>query len=415
LATDLLAAPEVSTQASFTYFIEEVDSPILSPFDPLNWTRVKRCIAKLGMQETSVARSIMAVQAIYRAQADRLPMTHAMSVYQAAIASFDFIVGNDAVDFHIVLVIAFLLCLSELTLPNEDGSTFGGLDGVFLTRLETSLLNGHQLPVFLRIGAWLQFLDTAAKRGGSPGLLPEPVSRLLYDHIMEVPSLSVLDCDTHPENALYDIISAPIFTFHLEVQNISNRVAGVTHYRRSRTAPADQAEVANILTSLKAKMSSMWEARPGPLRLPPGELREYFSHTIADPLIAVAGVCLAAYFTEVVAIGRILGDPMFASPEAKQAMKQIREIVEGDWNVSNGDALNPGYLRPLFLYGIESFERDETQWALNRLRQIKNPISRSSFFASFLESHGEAQRDQRRRVTMKYFCYQTFGVPLPFM
>jgi hypothetical protein len=158
----------------------------------------------------------------------------------------------------------------------------------------------------------------------------------------------------------------------------------------------------------------MWETRPGPLRLKPGELRAYFGDTIAEPLITLTGVCLAAYFSEFIEIGRTLGDPLFPSPEAKHAMKQVRDIIEGDWNALVENSLNPGYLRPLVLYGIESFEEYETQWAVNRLRQIKNPISRSGFFASFLESHGEAQRNQQMRVTTKYFCYQAFGVPLPF-
>ncbi|KAJ3536003.1 hypothetical protein NM208_g6901 [Fusarium decemcellulare] len=391
---DWLAAFEEPTQSSFSYFIEEVDSPFIAPFDHLNWRRVKMHIAHLGTQETSVATSILAVQVLYRAQAGRLPMTHAISVHQAAISIFESISGSDTVDFDIVLVVAFLLCLSVATLPNEDGPPFGVLDGVFVTRLETWLLGGHRSPVSLRMGAWLQLLHTAIKR--------------------DIPSLSALDNDVHPASALYDIISAPIFAFYVEVQKISNQVADVTHYRRSRITPADQAEVTDILTSLKANMSSLWESRPAPLRLEPAELRQHFRPTIADPLITLAGLCSATYFTEVVAMGRILGHPSFASPEAKHTMGRIRDIVDGDWNASNGNALNPGYLRPLFLYAIENFEKEETQWAANHLRRIENPISRSDFIASFIESHGETQRSQGRRVTMKAFCYQRFGVPLPY-
>ncbi|KAF5009314.1 hypothetical protein FDECE_4461 [Fusarium decemcellulare] len=411
---DWLAAFEEPTQSSFSYFIEEVDSPFISPFDHLNWRRVKMHIARLGTQETSVATSILAVQVLYRAQAGRLPMTHAMSVHQAAISIFESISGSDTVNFDIVLVVAFLLCLSVATLPNEDGPPFSVLDGVFVTRLETWLLGGHRSPVSLRMGAWLQLLHTAIKRVGNPGLLPKQASSLLNYHIKDIPSLSALDNGAHPASALYDIISAPIFAFYLEVQKISNQVADVTHYRRSRITPADQAEVTDILTSLKASMSSTWESRPAPLRLEPAELRQHFRPTIADPLINLAGLCFATYFTEVVAMGRILGHPSFASPEAKHAMGRIRDIVDGDWNASNGGALNPGYLRPLFLYAIENFEKEETQWAADHLRRIENPISRSDFIASFIESHGEAQRSQGRRVTMKAFCYQRFGVPLPY-
>jgi hypothetical protein len=414
LAMDL-GPSELPTQSSYSYFMEQVESPILSPFDSFNWRRIKIHVAQLGFQETSVAISILAVQALYRAQADRLPMSHAMSLYQAAATEFESISRNNTVDFNTVLVVFFLLSLSVVTLPNEDSLVLGGLDGPFVTRLETWILTHNRSPISLRIGAWLQFLDTATKRAGNPGLLPEPVSSLLQRHVMHPPSLSPLEHDLNSANVLYDIVSAPLFDFYLELQKISNRVADLSHYRRSRITPTDQAEVTELSNGLKTHMSSLWEARPGPLRLRPGELRDHLSHTIVDPLIALAGVCMAAYLAEVVALGRTLGDPPFASPEAIQAMSKIRDLIEGDWNASSGGALNPGYLRPLFVYAIESLSKEETLWAVNRLRQIRSPLSRSDFMASLAESLGEAQRDKGRRVTTKYFCYQTFGVPPPFM
>ncbi|RTE79859.1 hypothetical protein BHE90_005633 [Fusarium euwallaceae] len=341
-------------------------------------------------------------------------MAHAMSVNQAAISVFESLSGNETVDFDIVLVVAFLLCLSVATLPNEDGPPFGVLDGTFVARLETWFLSGHQSPVGLRIGVWLQLLHIAIKRVGNPGLLSKSVSGLLHNHIKEIPSLTALDHEAHPADSLYDIISAPIFTFYRQVQDISSQVADVTHYRRSRITAADQAEVTDILNILKDNLCNLWQSRPAPLRLDVAELQQHFCPTIADPLITLAGLCSATYLTEVVAMGRILGHPSFASPEAKDAMQRIRDIVDGDRNASTERVLNPGYLRPLFLYAIESFDQEQTQWAVNRLKQIKSPISRSDFIASFIESHGEVQRMQGRRVTMKAFCYQRFGVPLPY-
>jgi hypothetical protein len=372
LAMDL-GPSEISTQSSYSYFIEKVECPILSPFDSPNWRRIKMRFAQLGFQETSVGTAILAVQSLYRAQADRLPMSQAMSLYQAAATEFESISVNNIVDFNIVLVVFFLISLAVMTLPNEDKSAFDGLDGRFVKRLETWILTNDRSPISLRIGAYLQFLDTATKRAGNPGLLPEPVSSLLQRHVMHPPSLSSLEGDLNSVNVLYDTVSTPIFDFYLELQKISNRVADLSHYRRSRITPTDQAEVTEISNCLKTQMSSLWEARPGPLRLLPSELRDHLSHMIADPLIALAGVCIAAYLAEVVALGRTLGDPPFASPEAIQAMNQIRDIIEGDWNASSGGALNPGYLRPLFVYAIESLSKEETLWAVNQLRQIRSP------------------------------------------
>ncbi|RFU23775.1 hypothetical protein B7463_g12563, partial [Scytalidium lignicola] len=412
---DLLAAPEVPASSLFCYFMDVVDCPLLSPYDRINWIRIKAYIVQLALQQTSVAKCLLALQTLYRAQVDHLPMTHAMSVYQAAITSFESISGDDTISFDIILVVAFLLCLCVATLPNEDDSNFGVLDGAFATRLEAWLLSGYQSSISLRIGAWLQLLNITTKRPGSPGILSKPLFKLVNDHIKEIPNLSELDRDTHPENSLYDTVATQVFTFYLRLQKMSDRVVEVTHYRRSRTTPADQAEVTDLMSALKTDLASLWEDRPAPLRLQPDKLREHFSTKISTPLIALAGVCIAAYHTEIIVIGRILGDPPFPTTEAKHALQQIRNIIDGDWNVSAEGTLNPGYVRPLFMYALESFQKDEIQWAADRLRQIKNPISRSNFLASFVEAHGEAQRAQGRRVTMKYFCYMTFGVPLPYM
>ncbi|KEF54841.1 uncharacterized protein A1O9_09283 [Exophiala aquamarina CBS 119918] len=412
---DWMAASEMPNPSSFSYFIEVVDCPLLSPFDTLNWTRVKHHIALLGSHQTSVAESLLAVQALYRAQVDRLPMAHAISVYQAAVIGFESISTDDEVDFEIVLVDAFLICLCAVTLPNEDGPHLAVFGGAFETRLETWLLNRPQSPIPLRICAWLQLLNTTTKRPGSAGLLSTSVPNLLSDHIKEVPSLSTLDHDAHPERYLYDAVATPIFTFYLKLQTMSNRVADVTHYRRSRTTPQDQEEVTELMAALKKDLAYLWANRPAPMQLQPDKVREHFSVQISDPLIALAGLCIAAFHAEVIVVGRILGEPPLPSSEAMQALEQIRAVVQGDWNVSADGGLNPGYVRPLFVYALESFERDDSQWAVDRLRQIKHPISRGNFLASFVEAHGEAQRAQSRRVTMKYFCYKTFGVPLPFM
>ncbi|CAI6094103.1 unnamed protein product [Clonostachys chloroleuca] len=415
LSLDKFVTYEVPTEASFSYFTDELDCPFLSHFDSLGWKRIKQSIAQLGAQEVSVARCILSTQALHRTQVDRLPTEFAMSLYQAAISSFQFVLDNDNIDFDIILIDAFLLLLSQIILPNRDNPTFTWLDPVLINRLDVWLRTGHKSPISLRICTWVQILDTAAKRGGSPSLLPDSVFNHLTESIPEVPSLSSLDTSLDPGDTLYDAISTPLYVFYLKVQRVSNRVADVSHYRRSRTTPADQAEVNVILTGLKDTMYALWDNRPGPLRLQPRELREHFNFAIAEPTIALAGVCLAAYFAELIVFGRTLGDPIFPSIESRHAMAQIRGYVDGDWGSSNGGTLNPGYLRALFLYGVECFETGESRWAVERLRQIGNPLSRGNFFASFIELHGEAQRAQRRRVTMKYFCRQNFGVPLPFM
>lgn len=403
----------VQPPRSFSYFIDEVDCPFISPFDRLNWTRLKIHITQLAVQDLTVATAILVTQNLYRVLINGLPISNATSEYQAAVANFQTMVGDDETNFDIILAVAFLLCLCEVILPNEDGPAFCGFNQAFETRLRAWLRSLQISPISLRICTWLQFLHVATKRVGSCGIMSETMFSLLSNNIILVPSLSILDRYADSADAMYDIISAPVFAFYLELQRISNQIQGLSHYRRSRIAPSDQAEVADIAVRLKNDMTTLWDARPGPLRFQPSQLREDLRSTIAEPLITVAGLCTAAYAIETVALRRILGDPPFPSPESGPALRQIREVIEGDWNVRNKNgALNPGYVRPLFLFAIENTQPEETGWAVARLRETtSSPLSRSDFVASLAEALSEAQRTEQRRVTTKYFCCRFFNVP----
>lgn len=400
---DLLAATDVPIHASFSFFIEEVNPPLISPYDQVNWERMKVHVTELGIHNQAVAATVLVVQALYRAQLNGLTTSRAMSAYRTAKTTFEKILDDDTEDFNTILLVVFLLCLFEIVVPDETDSILSRSEGAFVRRLETWSLQENQSPVSLRIEAWLRILHAAARRGGGPGLLSDAVSGLLDNHTTDTPSLCLLDNYTDAPTSMHDIISAPIFTFYLELQKISTQVANLSHYHRSRFTSSDQDEVTELMTRLQTKVSFMWHIRPGPMRFKPEELRAQFSCEIARSIVTLVGICTAAYYAEIIEIGRTLSDPPLASSGAKQAMRQIRDIIDGDWNVSSGGKLNPGYLRPLFLYAIESVDKDETQWAVQRLKDLKNPICRSDFFASFASSLAEAQISKTRRVTTRYF------------
>jgi hypothetical protein len=197
---------------------------------------------------------------------------------------------------------------------------------------------------------------------------------------------------------------------------ISGEISRLTHYHRSRTTGGDQEEVVHRIAHFKSRIRALWESRSTTQRQSPEELRSCFAPKIAKPIIALIGVCAAAYHGEFVEMDRVLGDPVSESTDSKQSMRRIRELVDGDWNAyDEGGKLNPGYLRPLFLYAIECMDRDENLWAVERLEQIKNPICRSDFFAAFGKALSDAQLRHERRVTSKYFCIWYFGVAPPFI
>lgn len=413
LVTTLDLFGSVSLPRSFAYFINEVDCPFLSPFDAFNWKWMKLYLTDLASQNENVATALSTMQSIYRVVVNGLPSTDAVSDYQNAINMLQAMVTDENTSFDTVLAVAFLLCLCQVTLPNVDGRPFTGFDEAFETRFQIWLW-GLQSPVSARLCVWLQLLHVAAKRVGSCGLVPETIFTLISSNIVLVPNLSTVDRYAKSANVMYEAISAPLFSFYVQLQRIGNQIQGLSHYRRSRTTPEDQAEVSETAGHLKIQMLALWDSRPGPLRLHPSKLRQDLKEAMAVPLITLAGLCIAAYFCEVVQLRRILGDRPFPSAESAPALRQIRNVVDGEWNATL-DGLNPGYMRPLFLYAIERVEPHETQWAVTRMTQVKTPMSRSQFVSSLAEALGEAQRTEQRRVTTKYFCYQAFKVPVPLI
>lgn len=256
-------------------------------------------------------------------------------------------------------------------------------------------------------------------RGGGTGLLSESMASLLpgYDRPLpriKPPSSYEFDLSAH----LYEVLCAPGFDFYYRLQMLSWEIANLTHYHRSRTTGVDQEEVAQLATHIKSQLHDLWNSRSEAQRLTPEDLRAQLGPKLSDMVISFVGLCNAAYHTEFVEIDRLLGDPVSKWTDSREAIRAIREIVDdectrGDTVQING--INPGYLRPLFLYAIECMDREQNQWAVDRIAQIRDPIYRSRFFSAFAKELFDAQMRKERRVTSRYFCIWYFGVPPPHM
>jgi hypothetical protein len=189
--------------------------------------------------------------------------------------------------------------------------------------------------------------------------------------------------------APYESASALIFKFYLDLQGLSLQLANLSHYHRPRTSAIIQEEVVGLMAALKANLHLLWQSRPALMRYDPNKIRTQFSPTTAETLVSLIAISMAAYYAELVEMGRSLNDPLL--PKAQEAMSRIRDLVDGNWNTSCEEKLNQGYLRPLFIYAIESADSESAHWAVKRMEQIKDPISRSNFFASYAQALVEEQ------------------------
>ncbi|KAL7949909.1 hypothetical protein V8C42DRAFT_308949 [Trichoderma barbatum] len=414
---DVLAIREVPLQPSISFFVESVDCPAIAPFDAVNWRRMKAEVAEIGMSNEAVAQAIVALATLYKGQIYGLPLSKAMYLHQSAKSTYEELLVDGTQDFDIILITTFLLCLFDIVQYYETVPLLREPSEAFLTRLR-AWTQGQlpSSPLTIRMAVWLRLLHTTTIRGGGTGLVSNDIYELFSTCSDNLPNIAapvndLPDTSTH----IYEMLTTPIFNFYFRLQMISGQIAQMTHYHRSRTTGVDQKDVVEQMAHVSSRLHTLWNNRCATQRQTAEDLRAHLAPKVADPIIALVGMANAAYHAEFIEIGRVLGDPISKSPESRQAMHHIREIVDGDWNAQEGGILKTGYLRPLFLYAIECMDQDETQWAVGQLERIKNPICRSDFFAAFSRELSKAQLRKERRVTTKFFCIWYFGVPPPFL
>jgi hypothetical protein len=420
---DVLATREVPLALSSTFFVEEVDCPAITPFDGVNWRRMKVEVVEMATRNGAVAAAVVALSTLYKGQVYGLPLSKALCLYKSARSAYERLLDDHLVDFDTVLLTVFLLSLFESIQYYETDALLMKPGEKLVQRLDAwTQSQSPRSSLAIRITVWLRMLHTTAIRGGGMGL----ISDRIYDLFSAcgetaIPNLAVASSQFPEDESthVYEIMAAPIFDFYFRLQMISGQIAKLTHYHRSRTTGVDQKDVAQQITQITLRLRALWDTRSAVQRQTPEEIRVHLERKVAEPIIALIGMCHAAYHGEFIEIGRVLGDPVSEFTKSIQAMRHLREIVDGDWNAHHEERgtskLKTGYLRPLFLYAIECMDRDENQWAVERLERIKDPICRSDFFAAFGRELSEAQLRKERRVTTKFFCIWHFGVPPPFL
>ncbi|KJR86036.1 uncharacterized protein SPSK_09034 [Sporothrix schenckii 1099-18] len=403
-----------------TLFLEHVECPGITPFDSCNWELAKRYIVHFGQSCPAIHSCITAVSALYKGHLYALPLSGAQSHYYSAKRHVDDLLNDHGKHFDLTLVAIFLLCLFEFIHAGDLTPHLQEPSPLLVRRLETwsQDVSSHS-KLALRIVAWLKILQSSTTRGGATGLLSKRVFRLLPSHDGPIP-----DVDSPPgheadaSNYLYQLLSGPIFHFYCRLQELSRQIAKLTLYHRSRTTSRDQQEVVNRMASLKAQLHALWESRSVTQSQLADELRAQLAPTIASRLTTLISICNAAYFAELVEIGRQLGDPLSKLPDSRDALLKIRETVERESTFGNQGSennVNGGFLRALFLYAIESTEQVQIQWAVEKIAHIHPRIYRGQFFSEFAKSLSEAQIQKERRVTSRYFCIWYFGVSPPYM
>ncbi|KAF5537010.1 transcriptional regulatory moc3 [Fusarium phyllophilum] len=401
-------------------FLDTVECPGITPFDHLNWKLAKQHIVHLGKSCLAISSGITAVVTLCSGQVFSLSTSESLSHYHSPRKSVEELLGDDDKDFELVLVAVFLLCMFELIHSGDITPYLREPSLTFTRRLQVWVQTQTSYSeLSTRIVTWLKILYSASFRGGAMGLISERVVSLLPNFTGSIPTLRPpVDQQAEISNHLYEVLSAPIFDFYCQLQTLSGEIAKLSLYHRSRTKRKDQQEVVERMASLKARLRALWETWCATQRQSSEDLRAQMVPRIADMISSLISICEAAYHAEFIDIGRQLGDPVSQSPDSTEALNRIKEILEsvcGSDGEGRPGGINPGYLRPLFLCAIESTDKEQTSWAVEKLAGIHNRVYHGEFFSAFAKALSEAQTSHDRRVTSRYFCIWYFGITPPFL
>lgn len=413
VGSSALQADSLQHSHSFVYFLEKVRPPFISHFDGENWTRMKQYLIPLGRQNSALGSAIHAVAALYEAEDHGRETTNAVALYYAAKANHATMLEEDDPGLELTLTTTLILLCFEIVAQQETVPVTLKPEGAFVTKLERWTKLRPWSPVVCRVEAWLKILHVKALHLGGRGLLCAKVSRLLSHDPSLTPSLIFLDKSPSPVAMLYDSLTSMLFEFYMQTQKISASICGMNRHHRSRGSLMDENEVDQLATVIRKQLLTLYQQRPSILNLEPDELKSLMSEPFLDPLVTLIDLCNAAYQIEIVDLGRAHGQWLTPTPEAQEAMRQVRRII--DDNVSrHGGFVNPGFMWSIFFYALEA-DDEGGNWAVRMLQNIHNPTCHSDFFAQFLEAVLEEQRRKGERVDCRYLCIEKFGVPPPFI
>ncbi|OKP12876.1 hypothetical protein PENSUB_1608 [Penicillium subrubescens] len=410
------ATSPMLNSATFSYFFEQVEPPFIANIDTLNWKPMKQYMVDLACRHPVVWQAISAVESLYKAKANYDDNMNSMAAYYAAKGGYASMLERGGDDPETFMVVTFLLCCFEIVAQHETVSITLKPEGALVANLEAweAIAPYAWSPVLRRLQAWFQILHARTLHLGGRGLLSPKVSRLLKgNHQGQTPALNPLEDQTpDPDQAIVRDLSSTLFEFYLEVQDISIQITGLNRHHRSRGFQTDEREVEEVAEKIQESLDYLWQRRPALLRAERQQLQEHLSPTLRGPLNRLVDLCTTAYYTEIIYLGRAHGKTPSASPEALQAMHRIHHIVDSRFERSK---LDPGFIWPLFMYAVEHPDADHCHWAVETLREVRNPIWHSDFVANLAQGISEEQVARAKRVDTRYFCLERFSMPPPFI
>lgn len=408
--------PDADQTDRFAYFSLHVEPPFITPWDSLNWARMKTHLLRLSDTYPSVSAAIFAVETLYKTVGKDGDGSEVLAHYFTAKSLFLESLQNDKIEMDILLLNTLLLCCVEVIAQQDTIPVTLKQKDLLVSRME-NWSSRPWSPIARRAAVWLRLLHTKASHLGGRGMLSARVLEALCQGGNSVPSLAFMSAERDAAStALLDSYYQSLFHFYLELQDISTKASGLNRHHRSRGALEDEVRVDCVAQDIKQQLNFLWQARPPIIDVAQSDLAELLKASANLPdLIHLSILCRVSYHAEIIYLSRAHGLNR-GSKEISTARANIRDMI--DCGVEAGvnlGQLHPAFIWPLFLYSVESTMSVDVEWAMEKLDRISNPLWQVPFIRTFVKALTKEQLRKNDRVDSRYLCYEEFGIAPPFL
>ena len=403
--------------SSFSYFLSSVEPPFITPWDASNWDTIKVYACHLARSEPAVGAAVTAVEVLYEGLLDNEDTAAALSKYFVAKSAHLALLKGKTSDMEAILITTLLLCCFEVVAQHETVPSTLKQKDLLVDRLEQRETQQTWSPVSRRIICWLHLFHTKAMHLGGRGMLSPRLLELLPEQQPPLSLFSLQQSQTPPIDPVASDLKESLFQFYCELQRISVKVSGLNRHHRPRGGPEDERKVEQLSDEIERRLSFLWQGRPWVLDAATDVAHHHTSCSPAtlEHVRPLAILCKISYYAEVIYCGRGSGTSAFGSYRLNSARAIIKSSVSTAMAESPRDELGPAFIWPLFLYIVESTDRDGATWGLQALNQILSPWWNITAVKELIASLSEQQLSTGARVDSRYFCVERFGTVPPFM
>ncbi|KAI1612750.1 fungal-specific transcription factor domain-containing protein [Exophiala viscosa] len=268
-------------------------------------------------------------------------------------------------------------------------------------------------PIEQRIISWIRLLDARAAVAGGEGNLVNDTSPIASSSARSTsasePHMSRdFAANTGPRETIYNMLCQPGIEFFQEVQTITGRIARIGHDRRSRGSVEDETEVMAIAANILKDLSSLYGRRPAILD---HALSEAIGVDIlAEPLtLAIRRsfqTYVANFYTCYIHLHRVAHRHLPRSNLVMTAIGRVKDIMHS--MVNDGESIPVNMLWPLFMWGSEEDDEEESQWILKTMRSYRHAATNAGMAAELLQAVRTRQREAGLRVDISCVCLELF-------